>query len=87
MSYLIKWPTLFLYKLYNKVLLLRRSAMYQLMSLTSIINTTKLQIQSTFVAFIDSSEAYNSIDRNTLFQKLQNLGLNDNILNAITYLY
>ena len=84
MSYLIKWPTLFLYKLYNKVLLLGRSAMHQLMSLTSIINTTKLKIQSTFVAFIDFSKAYDSIDRNILFQKLQNLGLNDNIFNAIT---
>ena len=61
--------------------------MYMVMSLTSIINTTKLKIKSTFVAFIDFSKAYDSIDRNILFQKLQNLGLNDDMFNAITYLY
>ena len=40
-------------------------------------------MQPAFTAFIDFSEAYDSIDRNILFQKLQNLGLNGNIFNAI----
>ena len=64
-----------------------RSTIDQIRSLTSIIDSRKLKRQSTFTAFIDFSTAYDSTDRNILFQKLQNLGLNGNIFNAIMSLY
>ena len=59
----------------------------QILSLTSIIDSRKLKRQSTFTAFIDFSKAYDCIDRNILFPKLQNLGRNGNIFNAIKSLY
>ena len=56
-------------------------------SLTSFIDSRKFKGQSTFTAFIIFSKAYDSIDRNILFQKLQNIGLNGNTFNAIMSLY
>ena len=64
-----------------------RSTIDQIQSLTSLIDTRKLKGKSTFAAFIDFSKAYDSTDRHMLFQKLQNVGLNGNILNAIKSLY
>ena len=40
-----------------------------------------------FAAFIDFTKAYDSIDRNLLFTKLENLGLNGRIYKAIKSLY
>ena len=64
-----------------------RSTIDQLISLTSIIDTRKLKRQSTFVAFIDFSKAYDSIDRSILFRKLQNLGLTGQMFNVVKSLY
>ncbi|MEW8546023.1 MAG: reverse transcriptase family protein [Candidatus Thiodiazotropha sp.] len=64
-----------------------RSTIDQVLSLTSIVDTRKLKKQSTFAAFIDFSKAYDSIDRQILFQKLEYLGLHGNIYNAIKSLY
>ena len=64
-----------------------RSTIDHVQSLTSIIETRKLKRQSTFAAFIDFTKAYDSIDRNLLFTKLENLGLNGRIYKAIKSLY
>ena len=56
-----------------------------LFSLKSIVETRKLLNRSTFVAYIDFSKAYDSINRQKLWYKLENLGINGNskILKAI----
>ncbi|MEW8547938.1 MAG: reverse transcriptase family protein, partial [Candidatus Thiodiazotropha sp.] len=64
-----------------------RSTIDHVLSLTSIIDTRKLKRQSTFAAFIDFSKAYDSINRELLFRKLSDLGLNGRIYKAVTSLY
>ena len=59
-----------------------RSTIDHVQSITSIIETRKLKRQSTFVAFIDFTKAYDSINRKLLFSKLENLGLTGHIYNC-----
>ncbi len=58
-----------------------------LSSLTSIIETRKLQKKDTFTAFVDFSKAYDRIDRSLLWEKLSGMGLNIKMLSAIKVLY
>ena len=65
----------------------KRSTVDQLLSFTNIVESRKLKRLDTFVAFIDFSKAYDHINRGLLWQKLERLGLNGNILNALKSLY
>lgn len=64
-----------------------RSTIDQVLSLTSLIDTRKLKRQSTFVAFIDFSKAYDSVNRHILFTKLLELGITGRIHRFIVSLY
>ena len=65
----------------------RRSTVDQTSSLTSIVETRKLNKLSTIVAFIDFRKSYDSIDRGILFRKLSDLGISGNMYKAIVSLY
>ena len=62
-----------------------RSTIDHLSTLTYIVETQKLQKkqQPTFAAFIDFRKAYDCINRKRLFNKLNRLGLDINILGAL----
>jgi len=66
-----------------------RSCVDHVTSLVSIIETRLKGKQSTYAAFIDFKKAYDSIDRNHLWHKMENLGLptNSRIYCAIRNLY
>ena len=64
-----------------------RSTLDQLSTLTNVIETRKFNKQHTFAAFIDFRKAYDCINRKLLFNKLNKLGLDGNILNALKSLY
>ena len=64
-----------------------RSTIDHVQSITLIIEFRKLKRQSTFAAFIDFAKAYDSINRDLLFQKFADLGLNGRIYKAITSLH
>ena len=64
-----------------------RSTIDHISSLTNIIETRKLKRKQTFTAFIDFKKAYDSINRNLLWSKLEDLGLAGNILNVIKVIY
>ena len=63
-----------------------RSTIDHLSSLTTIIETRKLKKMSTFVAFVDFKKAYDWINRTLLFKKLEFIGLNTKMLNAIFFI-
>ncbi|KAL5006947.1 hypothetical protein ScPMuIL_015753 [Solemya velum] len=64
-----------------------RSTIEHLHSLTTIIETRKLQQKSTYCAFVDFKKAYDRIDRNLLWEKLQFYGLDGNFLSALKVIY
>ena len=64
-----------------------RSTIDHISSLTNILETRKLKRKQTFVAFIDFKKAYDSINRNLLWSKLEDLGIAGNILNVIKVIY
>ena len=55
-----------------------RSCTDHLMSLVNIVSSRIDKKQNTFAAFIDFKQAYDSISRNLLWKKLQNVGINGN---------
>ena len=61
--------------------------MDHLSTLTTIIETRKLHNLSTYVAFIDFKKAYDWINRELLFEKLQSIGISSKMLQAICSLY
>ena len=63
------------------------STVDHLVSFANLIESRKLRKLDTFVAYIDFSAAYDRINRNFLWQKLECLGLNGNIMNAVKSLY
>ena len=65
----------------------QRSTIDHISSLTSIIETRKLQNKDTFTAFIDFKKAYDSIDRGVLFTKLSNLGISGLMYKALLSIY
>ncbi|KAL5015362.1 hypothetical protein ScPMuIL_009632 [Solemya velum] len=64
-----------------------RSTIEHLHSLTTIIETRKLQQKSTYCAFVDFKKAYDRIDRHLLWEKLQFYGLDGNFLSALKAIY
>ena len=64
-----------------------RSTVDHLTSLTSIVETRKMNGKSTFCAFIDFRKAFNSINRDLLCHKLVRLGLSSKMLAAVKSLY
>ena len=64
-----------------------RSTLDHISTLTSIIETRKLKGKSTFAAFIDFKKAYDSINRNLLFTKLNDIGIGGNMFKALLSVY
>ena len=64
-----------------------RSTVDQISSLTNIINTRKKKRMSTYCAFIDFKKAYDYVDRDILWHRLNNMGISGKIFNAIKVLY
>ena len=64
-----------------------RSTIDHTSSLTQIIETRKKLKLSTFCAFIDFKKAYDSINKDILWYKLENLELNNKLLSAIKSFY
>ena len=56
-------------------------------SLTTIVQNRLYQGKDTFVAFIDFTKAFDSVDRNLLLSKLLDYNINGNIYFAIKKLY
>lgn len=65
----------------------QRSTTDHISSLTNIIETRIKQKLSTFTAFVDFKKAYDTVNRNILWKKLCNLGINGKMLKAIKSLY
>lgn len=64
-----------------------RSTVDHLSTLTSIIETRKLNRKPTFAAFIDFRKAYDAIDRTMLFSKLCDLGISGKMFQALKSIY
>ena len=64
-----------------------RSTVDHLCSLSSIIETRKLQNKATYVAFIDFKKAYDSVNRQLLWKKVWDLGVRGKIFAALRSLY
>ena len=64
-----------------------RSTIDHISSLTNIIETRKKMKRSTYCAFIDFRKAYDYINRNKLWQRLQNIDVSNKMLTAIKSLY
>ena len=56
-------------------------------TLTSIIETRKKARKSTYCAFIDFKKAFDTVNRDTLWHKLQHIGIKDKLFSAIKGLY
>ena len=65
----------------------KRSTLDHLSTYTSIVETRIKKKQSTFAAFIDFKKAYDSIDRDILWNKLYAMGLRGKMLSAVKSLY
>jgi hypothetical protein len=55
--------------------------------LTNIIDVRRKLRKPTFCVFIDFKKAYDTINRNILWKKLNTLGVTDNFCSAIKYIY
>ncbi len=64
-----------------------QSCIDQISTLTNIMETRKNMKKSTFTAFIDFSKAFDSINRNLLWRKLQHLGIPDKMLGTLQCIY
>jgi hypothetical protein len=64
-----------------------RSTIDHLGSLSSMIETRKRSKLSTYVAFVDFRKAYDCIDRELLWHKLRDIGVQGKMYRAITSLY
>ena len=64
-----------------------RSTIDHISSLTQIIETRKKLKMSTFCAFIDFKKAYDSINRDISWHKLEHFKLNNKLLSAIKSIY
>ena len=64
-----------------------RNTIYQLSSLTNLIETRQKRKLSTFCAFIDFKKALGLIDRNLLWERINSLGVGGRMFNALKSLY
>lgn len=65
----------------------KRSTIDHLSTITSIIENRKFMKKSTYIAFVDFSKAYDTINRELLWTKLQSHGINGKILQSLQSLY
>ena len=65
----------------------KRSTIDHVSSLTSLIETRKKLKKSTFCAFIDFKKAYDSINREQLWQWLSEIGVSGKLFKTIKSLY
>ena len=65
----------------------KRSTIDLLSTLTSIIETRKLQKKQTYVCFFDFKKAYDTINRGILWQKLNKTGINGKFFNSLKSIY
>jgi hypothetical protein len=65
----------------------RRSTIDQLSTLTNIVETRLKSKRSTFVAYINFSKAYDSVNRDILWKKLANVGVNGKMFLAVKSIY
>ena len=65
----------------------KRSTIDHVSSLTSVIETRKKLKKSTFCAFIDFKKAYDSINREQLWQRLSEIGVSGKLFKTIKSLY
>jgi hypothetical protein len=65
----------------------KRSTLYHISALTNIIDVRKKLHKSTFCSFIDFRRAYDGIERNLLWQRLNSIGVPTKMLDAIKSLY
>ena len=63
------------------------STIDQLSALTNIIETRQKKKLSTYCAFIDFKKAYDLIDRNVLWNRLRNIGVNGRLFEALKAIY
>ena len=64
-----------------------RACIDHIFVLTTIIRNRKAQGLSTFAAFVDMKKAFDWVNRDLLFYKLLNYGINGNFYNAIKNMY
>ena len=64
-----------------------RSCIDHLHSLVTILDTRLKTRRNTFTAFVDFEKAYDRINRNLLWNKLEALGLNGYVMNTLKSLY
>ncbi len=64
-----------------------RSCIDQIRTPTNIVETRKNMKKSTFTAFIDFSKAFDRINQNLLWHKLQHLGIPDKLFSTLQCIY
>ena len=64
-----------------------RSTVVNILTITYIIETKKINKKDIFTAFIDFRKAYYSINRNLLFEKIRRLGINGSMYKALIVIY
>ena len=64
-----------------------RSCMEHIYSLYSVINKRKLNKQSTFACFVDAKKAFDTVNRECLWNKLLKLGIKGKMYHAVESLY
>ena len=64
-----------------------RSCGDHLSTLSEIVNTRKQKGLSTFVSFVDFSKAFDRVDRNLLWLKLERMGVNGKFMCALKSIY
>ena len=64
-----------------------RSCLDHMYTLTTIIRNRKEQNLQTFLCFVDFAKAFDSVNRDCLWYKLQNIGINGKVYNIIKSLY
>ena len=65
----------------------KRSTIDHLTTITSIIENRKSMKKSTYVAFVDFSKAYDTINRELLWTKLESYGINGKMFQSLQSLY
>ena len=65
----------------------KRSCQDHLYALYSLVNNRKLARKSTYGCFVDAKKAFDTVNRDLLWYKLQRIGVNGKILSALVSLY
>ena len=65
----------------------KRSCIDHIYSLTSVINLQKSKKKPTYVCYVDAKKAFDCINRSCLWYKMQKMGINGKMFQAIKSLY